>query len=291
MSAPFCTGCGATVAAGTRFCVKCGQPVGQAAPPPAAAGFPTVAPPAPPPPPASPVPPWSAQFPSARDAAGPYPAPPPAKQGSGIGVRIGLLGVLLLIGGAGLWFYTTHGGGFPGFHAAPAVQVAAQPVAAQPVAAPAPAPSTAPEVPPPNPDSAKPDVPPSNPDSAKPQNPPPNPDFSKKDRVPAPAVDRPVRSAPARPRPADPAPPPQPAPTKPAVTRPTTGTLHATVEVAQNGEVVFENLPVGRLRFIYDHAAWQPTIHRQTNGTQTLVMRSLKAGIQRSCDVQWEIVQ
>jgi len=67
--------------------------------------------------------------------------------------------------------------------------------------------------------------------------------------------------------------------------------LHAAVEVAQNGEVVFENLPAGRLRFIYDHSAWQPTIHRQANGTQTLVMRSLKAGIQRTCDVQWEIVQ
>jgi hypothetical protein len=61
--------------------------------------------------------------------------------------------------------------------------------------------------------------------------------------------------------------------------------------VQQNGEVVFENLPAGRLRFTYDHTAWQPTIHRQANGTQTLVMRSLKAGMQRTCDVQWEIVQ
>ena len=41
MSAPFCTGCGATVAAGTRFCVKCGQPVGVAAPPPASTAFQT----------------------------------------------------------------------------------------------------------------------------------------------------------------------------------------------------------------------------------------------------------
>jgi hypothetical protein len=274
MSSPFCTGCGATVAAGTRFCVKCGQPVGQAAPPPPppAAFVGQTAPPPPPPPPA-PFPPQSAQF----------AVEPPAKQGAGAGVWIGLLGLLLLMGGAGLWFYTMH------IHAAPAVQVAAQPV-------PAPAPSTTPETPPPNPDLAKPEVPPPNPDFAKPEVPPPNPDFAKKDQVPAPAVDQPVRSSPTvRPKPADSAPasPPPVVTPKPAVkaASPTTGTLHAAVEVQQNGEVVFENLPAGRLRFVFDHSAWQPTIHRQTNGTQTLVMRSLKPGIQRSCDVQWEIVQ
>jgi hypothetical protein len=272
MSAPFCTGCGATVAAGTRFCVKCGQPVGQAAPPPPPAGFPTVSPqvPAPPPPPPqTPLPPRSAQFPAA----------PPAKQGAGAGVWIGLFGVLLLLGGAGLWFYTTH---MQGSKEAQPVQVAAT----QPV--PAPAPSTTPETPPPNPDFAKPEVPP------------PNPDFAKKDQVPAPATDKAVRGSNTNRKPVNPvaAPPPQPAePASPAprpavkTAAPTTGTLHATVEVAQNGEVVFENLPAGRMRFIYDHSAWQPTIHRQANGTQTLIMRSLKAGIQRSCDVQWEIVQ
>jgi hypothetical protein len=67
--------------------------------------------------------------------------------------------------------------------------------------------------------------------------------------------------------------------------------LHATVEVAQYGEVVFENLPGGRLKFTFDHSAWQPTIHRQTNGTQTLIMRSLRAGIQRTCDVKWELLE
>jgi hypothetical protein len=66
--------------------------------------------------------------------------------------------------------------------------------------------------------------------------------------------------------------------------------LHATVEVAQNGEVVFENLPGARLKFTFDRSAWQPTISRQRNGTQTLVMRSLKPGIQTTCDVRWEIV-
>jgi len=282
MSAPFCTGCGATVAAGTRFCVKCGRPVGQAAPPPPPGAFPTAAPVVQPAPPAS-FPPQVSQFPVAQDPAGLYPPPPPPKQGSGIGLWIGLFGVLLLLGGAGLWFYTTKGG----FHSPPTVQVASTP---DPVPAPvaAPAPSTTPEVPPPNPDFAKPEVAP------------PNPDFAKNDRVPQPAVDRPTRNAAPRPRPAAPqapapAPPPQPEPVtpRPAVkaSSPTSGVLHAAVEVAQNGEVVFENLPPGRLKFTYDHTAWQPTIHRQANGTQTLVMRSLKPGMQRSCDVQWEIVQ
>src|ERR1035437_4611899 len=259
MSSPFCTGCGAAVAAGPRFCVKRGQPLGQAAPPPPPAMQPssTVVPPPPPP---TPFPPQAGRFPVAQDPAGLYPAPPPPKQSSGIGLWIGLFGVLLLIGGAGLWFYSTKGG----FHSPPTLQVASTP---DPAPVPAPAPGTTPEAPP------------------------PNPDFAPKDKAPAQPKAQPVRS-----RPADSAPPPsQPAPSapRPAVkaASPTTGTLHAAVEVQQNGEVVFENLPAGRLRFTYDHTAWQPTIHRQANGTQTLVMRSLKAGIQRTCDVQWEIVQ
>ena len=85
----------------------------------------------------------------------------------------------------------------------------------------------------------------------------------------------------------EPAPPPgQPAP----AASPTSGVLHATVEL-ERGEAVFENLPGGRLKFTFDHDAWQATIRRQPNGTQTLVMRSLKPGTQTKCDVRWEIVQ
>ena len=40
-----------------------------------------------------------------------------------------------------------------------------------------------------------------------------------------------------------------------------------------------------------DHTAWQPTISHRPNGTQTLVMRSLKSGIQTSCDIRWEILR
>jgi hypothetical protein len=195
------------------------------------------------------------------------PAMQPAKQGSGAGVWIALFGILLLLGGAGLWLFATRR------QPAPTVQV----VAAPPVAAPAPAPSTpaTPEVIPPNPDYAKPEVIP------------PNPDFAQKDQPPA---------APAKPnpQPVQPKPAAAPAPASPRPVKassPTTGVLHASVEVAQNGEVVFENLPGGRLHFIYDHEAWKATISHQGNGTQTLVMRSLKPGLQKSCDVKWEIVE
>jgi hypothetical protein len=217
MSSPFCTGCGATVAAGTRFCVKCGQPVGQAAPPPPPpAAFqtapPVVQPAPPPPPPPAPLPPRSAQFPAAPDPAGLYPPPPPPKQGgAGAGIWIGLFGLLLLLGGAGLWFYTTHA-----LHAPSTIQVAQSDPPPAPAPVPAPAPSTTPETPPPNPDFAK------------PEEPPPNPDFAKKDHVPAPATDKPVRGSNTAARPVDraPASPPQPVTPKPAVkgASPTTGT-------------------------------------------------------------------
>jgi outer membrane biosynthesis protein TonB len=178
---------------------------------------------------------------------------------------IGLLGLLLLLGGAGLWFYTTrmakpHPVPVPVETAAndPAPQPAPQPPPLQPepehqappVAAPV---DTAPAPAPPPSSSPKPEVIP------------PNPDFAKKT--------------------------PPPAPPPPVAEKPTSGSLHAAVEVAQYGEVVFEGLPNDRLRLSFDHDAWQPTIHRQPNGTQTLIMRSLKQGIQRSCDVKWEIVK
>jgi hypothetical protein len=62
------------------------------------------------------------------------------------------------------------------------------------------------------------------------------------------------------------------------------------VGVPQNGEVVFVDLPNARLKFTYDHHAWQALIRRQKNGSQTLVMRSLLPGDQTQCDVKWEIV-
>jgi hypothetical protein len=63
------------------------------------------------------------------------------------------------------------------------------------------------------------------------------------------------------------------------------------IEVPQNGELTFKNLPGDQLHFIFDHDAWSPSIHREPNGTQTLVMRSIKPGIQIKCDMRWEIAR
>jgi hypothetical protein len=290
MAAPFCTACGAAVADGTRFCVKCGQPLGQAAPP-AMAQTTVWTPPVAPPPPAAPVtqaPTWTPPPPPPPPAM-PSPMAQPVKEGAGAGLWIGIFGILLLIGGAGLWFYTTR---MSGLHAGSTVQVAAtgqsDPTAAQPTSSqPTPTPvSTLVAAPTPNPTT---------------EVIPPNPDQAQKDSTPTPAPSQPsqtsgqptgqTRPQPAQTRPAA-APPSNPAPAQPVrAARQTSGVLHASVEVAQNGEVVFENLPGARLKFTFDHSLWQPTISHQANGTQTLVMRSLKAGIQRTCDVTWEIVQ
>ncbi len=306
MSAPFCTACGATVADGTRFCVKCGQPVGQAAPPTAAQT--TVIMPSPP---SAPPPPPVAQTPVAPPPIAPPPVvqapvwtppppppppplmqPPPVqpvKEGPGAGLWIGIFGILLLLGGAGLWLYTTRG---PGAHRVLTAATSTQDTPTQgPTVSPTPA-----QQPTPTPTSTFVPAPTPNPET---EVIPPNPDQAQKDTAPTPtAVPRQPVPRPAQTRPAVTAPPSQqsppptdPDPVQPRAARQTSGVLHASVEVAQNGEVVFENLPGGRLKFTFDHSAWQPTISRQANGTQTLVMRSLKAGIQRTCDVRWEIIQ
>ena len=74
--------------------------------------------------------------------------------------------------------------------------------------------------------------------------------------------------------------------------KPTSGVLcNWPVEVPQNGEVKFRNLPSDRLKFTFDHDAWLPRIHREPDGTQTLIMRSIKPGVQTICEIRWEIVQ
>ena len=277
MAAPFCTACGAAVADGTRFCVKCGQPVGQATTPPPTQTL-VFAPPSPPPVLASltvwtPPPPPSQNIP-------PIMAPPfPTKSGPGAGLWIGIIGILLLFGGAGFWFYTTRAHSIlTAQDATPPSPVTARRATPTPEAStfvPAPTPNPTTEVIPPNPDQPQ-----------KPAAPPATPPQSRQPAQTRPAVTNP----PADPAPTD-SPRSDPAPPQPVrVARQTSGVLHAAVEVAQNGEVVFENLPGTRLRFTFDHSLWQPTISRQPNGTQTLVMRSLKAGIQTTCDVRWEIV-
>jgi len=267
MASPFCTACGAGIVPGNRFCVKCGQPV--AASPPVNAPVDPVAPPAPP---VAPVP--TAQFtptpppPMAVPQVTAAPVPPQALEASsssGAALWIGLIGILLLLGGVGLWIYMKHAAPKP-----VVVDTATAVPAPLPVET-VPAPVTPVEAP-------KPEVIPPNPDNEKPE------PVKAPKPVPTRPVPTPVPTPASRP-PALPAPPP------PVAAAPTSGVLHASVEVMQDGEVVFENLPKARLKFTFDRSAWKPTIHRQPNGTQTLVMRSLKPGVQRSCDVKWEIVE
>jgi hypothetical protein len=73
---------------------------------------------------------------------------------------------------------------------------------------------------------------------------------------------------------------------------PTNGMLHYSgPPVPFGGTVTFTGLPGGRLRFTFDHSAWQPLISRQPDGTQTLTLRSLKQVVQTQCEVAWAIVQ
>src|ERR1035441_8391201 len=74
--------------------------------------------------------------------------------------------------------------------------------------------------------------------------------------------------------------------------KPTSSVLcNGPIELGYYGELTFPNLPGDRLEFTFDHDAWQDTVHREPDGTQTLVMRSIKPGIQTKCDIRWEIAQ
>lgn len=83
-----------------------------------------------------------------------------------------------------------------------------------------------------------------------------------------------------------------PPPTHAPPAAPQSGLLHYTgPPVAQGGVVVFSGLPAGRLRFTFDRQNWQPTISRRPDGTQTLMLRSLRPGQQTECDATWEIIE
>lgn len=74
-------------------------------------------------------------------------------------------------------------------------------------------------------------------------------------------------------------------------TTPSSGTLHYAGPPVEYGQIItFRGLPNGRLRFTFDHDAWQPFISRQSDGTQMLTLRSLKRTAQTECDVQWSVI-
>jgi hypothetical protein len=77
---------------------------------------------------------------------------------------------------------------------------------------------------------------------------------------------------------------------KQAYNGPSSGNLkYSGPAVIQNGEIVFRNLPDTNLRLIYDRNAWDGRLSPDGDGSQKLVMRSLKPGSQKKCEVKWEV--
>jgi hypothetical protein len=97
-------------------------------------------------------------------------------------------------------------------------------------------------------------------------------------------------------QPATAAPPPAiaalpPSPPVPAPVAPRSGTLHYQgPPVPHNGEVVFDHLPHARLKFTFDHQAWNLTIKSNPDGTKKVTLISQAPGDQTSCDLGWEII-
>jgi hypothetical protein len=61
--------------------------------------------------------------------------------------------------------------------------------------------------------------------------------------------------------------------------------------IPHGGIVVFENMPKARLKFNFNHAAWQLLIKPNSDGTKKVILISLAQGYQSSCDLGWEIVE
>jgi cytoskeletal protein RodZ len=79
---------------------------------------------------------------------------------------------------------------------------------------------------------------------------------------------------------------------RPSQVSSTSGVLHYSgPPVRYGGTVVFSNLPAGRLKFSFDKQSWQPLISHQPDGTQKLILRSIKNEDQSQCDVRWELLQ
>jgi hypothetical protein len=61
--------------------------------------------------------------------------------------------------------------------------------------------------------------------------------------------------------------------------------------VPYNGEVTFDHLPQGRLKFTFDHQAWSLTIKPNPDGSKRITLFSRVQGLQSTCEVGWELVQ
>src|SRR5262249_41662548 len=99
------------------------------------------------------------------------------------------------------------------------------------------------------------------------------------------------------PPPAVDAPPDSPSPTSVLVpgpaqySGPATGIVkYEGAPIVQNAEIVFRNLPPGRLVLEYDQNTWEARLE-PGEGSQRLVMRNKKPGTQNKCLVSWHLIQ
>ena len=77
----------------------------------------------------------------------------------------------------------------------------------------------------------------------------------------------------------------------PPAQQPATGMLHYQgPPVPYGGTVVFDNLPKARLKFSFDATAWRMVIRINPDGTQKVILSSLKQGFQTTCDLGWQII-
>jgi hypothetical protein len=88
-----------------------------------------------------------------------------------------------------------------------------------------------------------------------------------------------------------PAPAPAPAPSAP-YTGPRSGMLECSgrVDIPQNGEYVFTDLPPGKLQLDYDTKSWDSRLLPGTGNSQRLVLINKRPGTQKRCSVRWSLV-
>lgn len=125
---------------------------------------------------------------------------------------------------------------------------------------------------------------------------------------PVPAPQAPIQTAAPQPPPATVATPAPPASTTPRTEPPPQnsqvtpepspyrGPLNGTLTysgppVVENGEVVFRNLPPGRLALTYDQDVWDGRLSPGEANTQRLILRNKKPGTQKKCAVTWRVIQ
>jgi hypothetical protein len=62
------------------------------------------------------------------------------------------------------------------------------------------------------------------------------------------------------------------------------------VPLVQNAEVVFRNLPPGRLALSFDEDVWEARFSPGEGNTQRIILRNKKPGVQKKCAVAWRLL-